>query len=112
MTVSRSKAARIVLTEAMKVKGLVITSSPGPMPWASRARWRAVVPDEVAIAWRVPVRRVKASSKAATRGPWASIPDSSTASTPAFSSGPIHGRDMGMGGGKAETVRSRGGELP
>ena len=29
---------RMVLTEAMKVKGEVMTSSPGPMPCASSAR--------------------------------------------------------------------------
>ena len=29
---------RMLLTDAMKVKGLVITSSPGPTSWASSAR--------------------------------------------------------------------------
>jgi len=30
---------------AIKVKGVVITSSPGPIPAARRAKWRASVPE-------------------------------------------------------------------
>jgi len=40
----------MLFTDATNVKGLVITSSPGPMPWASSARWRPVVPEDVATA--------------------------------------------------------------
>ncbi len=75
------------------------------MPCASIARCRPVVPDDVAIAWRAPVSVLKASSRAATRGPWASMPDSSTSMTAAFSSGPIHGREMGI---IAEELNSAG----
>src|SRR5438270_2785764 len=92
---------RMLLTDAMNVNGLVMTSSPGPTPCASRARWRAVVPDDVAMAWRVPVMRANASSNAAVRGPCASMPESRTSSTAAFSSGPIQGRDSGIGRGEA-----------
>ena len=35
---------------AIKVNGVVITSSPGPISWASKATCSAVVPEEVAIA--------------------------------------------------------------
>ena len=34
------------MTVPMSVIGLVITSSPGPMPAAATAMWRAAVPDE------------------------------------------------------------------
>jgi len=37
---------------AKKVKGLVMTASPAPMPSAIRASSRASVPEETPIAWR------------------------------------------------------------
>ncbi len=39
---------------APKVSGVVMTRDPGGMPAASRATMSAVVPDEVATAWRAP----------------------------------------------------------
>ena len=41
----------------MKVNGVVTTSSPGPMPAASSARWRAVVPEFIATACGTPHQR-------------------------------------------------------
>jgi len=59
----------MLLTEAIKVKGVVMTSSPGPISWANRATWRAVVPEEVAMACLTPQTVANFSSKAAVRGP-------------------------------------------
>ena len=41
-----------MFTVAAKVIGVVITSSPGPMPCASSARCRPAVAEESAAAWR------------------------------------------------------------
>ena len=38
----------------MKVRGVTTTSSPGPMPRPLRARSKASVPLDSAMAWRVP----------------------------------------------------------
>lgn len=84
------------LAEEIKVKGEVITSSPGPMPWARRARCSAVVPEEVATAWRTPHMAAKALSNSSTLGPWASIPDFRTAMMASFSSSPINGWAIGI----------------
>src|SRR4051794_35269345 len=82
------------LAEAINVKGVVITSSPGPMPLAMRATWRAVVPLLVAIACFTPQYSANPCSNSATAVPWANCPESSTAMTAAFSSSPIIGRAM------------------
>ena len=42
------------LADATKLKGVVITSSPRPMPSAFTARWSAAVPLLVAVAKRAP----------------------------------------------------------
>ena len=102
----RAPVNRMLFTEAMNVNGLVITSSPGPIPLARRARCSAVVPEDVARACLAPVRPAKASSKAATRGPCASMPESSTSSTACFSRSPIQGREIGIGGGCEVAGRS------
>src|SRR5215472_337725 len=94
----RAPTWMIVFAVATKLKALVITSSPGPMPCASRARWRAAVPEETAIAWPTPKRAANSDSRAATCGPWTSMPESSTARTAAFSSSPMSGREIGMCG--------------
>src|SRR5260370_495140 len=49
----------------------VITSSPGPMPRASRLRCNDAVPDEVATAYLVPINSANRCSNSATRAPWA-----------------------------------------
>src|SRR6266851_9831531 len=104
----RAPVNKMVLTDAMNVNELVITSSPGPIPCARRARCRPVVPDDVAIACLAPVTRTNPASSSATLGPWASMPDSSTSITAAFSSGPIQGRETGMKGGGVETASPGG----
>ena len=51
------------LDEAMKLSGVVRTSSPGPHPIARTARWSAAVPLETATASATPRRRAKSASK-------------------------------------------------
>src|SRR3990170_3512559 len=84
----------MLLAEAIKVKGVVITSSPGQILCANRAVCRAVVPEVVAIACFTPQNAANASSKAFTLGPWAIMPESSTSRTAFFSSDPIRGLAM------------------
>src|SRR5207245_2192898 len=45
----------MAFADATKVNGLVITSSPGPMPFAINARCSAVVPELVATACLTPI---------------------------------------------------------
>ena len=58
----------------------------------TRARCSAVVQLDTATACSACMRAAKASSKAATLGPWATHPDSRTSVTARTSSSPIHGR--------------------
>ena len=44
----------ITWADAQKVNGVVITSSPGPMSWATRARCRAAVHEDRATARLAP----------------------------------------------------------
>ena len=66
---------------AMNDSDGTITSSPGPTPEAYSARCSAVVQFVVAIAWRAPTRAANACSKACTRGPCETQPDSITAAS-------------------------------
>ena len=59
---------------AKKVNGLVITSSPGPMPKARSASTRASVPLATATAWRTPTQSAASASKARTLGPRMKLP--------------------------------------
>ena len=47
-------ARRMELTEAKKLKGVVTTAVPGPMPAAASASHRASVPEEQPMAWATP----------------------------------------------------------
>ena len=78
------------------VNGVVITSSPGPMPFANMAKCPEVVPLFVAIAYFTPHILANSSSNLATSGPWAIIPDCMTLSTASLSSGPIWGFAIGI----------------
>src|SRR5690606_26957619 len=69
---------------AKKVKGVVITSSPGPIPRASSVRTRASVPLATPTPWAAPQRAATSSSRACTSGPRIYRPPSNTPST-AFS---------------------------
>src|SRR5215211_6161847 len=57
------------LVVAMKENDGTTTSSPGPTPATSSARWSAVVQDETATAWSACMASAKADSNAATLGP-------------------------------------------
>jgi hypothetical protein len=46
-----------------------MTSSPGPTPWASSARWIATGPIRVDSAYRVPHHAANSRSKRSTKGP-------------------------------------------
>src|SRR3954469_3838609 len=82
----------------MKEKDGTTTSSPGPTPSRCSARCSAVVQLDTATASVVPSRRAKSSSKARTRGPWATQPEVTASAAAAASSSPIHGRITGIVG--------------
>ena len=65
----------ITFAAATKLSEGTITSSPGPHPQASSARWRAAVPLETARACRVPQKAAKACSNSCTCGPMLHQPD-------------------------------------
>ena len=71
----------------MKVWAGTMTSSPGPMSSAARARWRAVTPLQVARAKRAPKAAAYLSSNSFTVGPVTDVmrPSSSTAARSALS---------------------------
>src|SRR3989344_2600027 len=84
------------LAVAIKVKGVVITSSSFPMP----ATWSEVCNPAVPLLSRtaclVPQISASFSSASATFGPCAISPESITSSTAFFSSLPINGLDIGI----------------
>ena len=86
---------------AAKVNDGTMTSSPGPTPAASRPRCRPDVPELTATQVR-PSTSASANScsKAATSGPWATMPERSTRSTAARSSSPMIGLAAGMNVGR------------
>jgi hypothetical protein len=67
--------------EAKKVKGLVITSSPGPTPSAIRATSSASVPEETPMACADPTSAAKARSNSSLAGPITNRPVAKTSST-------------------------------
>src|SRR5690349_18533779 len=87
---------RIALMVAANVNGVVMTSSPGPMPLASSAMCNAVVPEETAMACLILNASEKACSNLAVRGPMASMPESRTSITADFSASLILGFEIGI----------------
>src|SRR5581483_11568083 len=81
----------ITLAVAGHVTGVVITSSPGPIPIATSARCIAAVPDETATACSAPTYSAKRCSSSAARGPVVSQPDRIASATAAISSSPTAG---------------------
>src|SRR5581483_3341191 len=81
----------ITFAVAGQVIGVVITSSPAPIPVATSARCIAAVPDETAIAWLAPTYSAKRRSSSAARGPVVSQPDRIASATAAISSSPTAG---------------------
>ncbi len=81
----------ITFAVAGQVIGLVITSSPGSTPTASKERWRAAVPDATASAYSAPTYSAKRRSSSAAFGPVVSQPERRVSETAAISSSPIAG---------------------
>src|SRR4051812_33198398 len=81
----------ITLAVAGQVIGLVMTSSPGPTPTASRARWSAAVPEVTASTCSASRYSAMRSSSSAAFGPVVSHPERSVSTTEAISSSPIAG---------------------
>src|SRR5437867_5435276 len=77
------------LADAAKVRAGTMTSSPGPIPAANTAAWRAAVPELTATACAAPTAAATARSNSATRGPVVSRPPRSTASAACTSSSSI-----------------------
>src|SRR6478735_3643439 len=72
----------MVATLATKVKGTVMTSSPGPTPAARSARCKALVPEFSAIHSLVPQYAANSFSNCATSGPSTNWQLSSTRALP------------------------------
>ena len=80
--------SRIAFTVAQNVSGVVITSSPGPMPSAASATCIAALPEFTPSACCAPVYSRNAFSNAAVRGPVVVQPDRSASATAAISASP------------------------
>ena len=80
---------------AVKVNGVVITSSPGPMPSAHSARCSAPVQCETASACFAPTYCANSVSKRLALGPVVIHPERRDSITSCSSSGPIEGRKKG-----------------
>ena len=65
----RAPASATTFAVAGNVYAGTITSSPGPIPSASTARWSAAVPEETATAWGTSQARASSASNSATFGP-------------------------------------------
>src|ERR687898_1479228 len=76
---------------AGQVIGVVITSSPGPIPSATRVRCIAAVPEETASACFAPTYAAKRRSSSAEFGPVVSQPDRIVRVTASISSSPTAG---------------------
>src|SRR2546422_4708540 len=81
----------ITFAVAGHVIGVVITSSPGPTPSATSARWMAAVPDASASTCSASRYSLIRRSSSAARGPVVSQRDRSVSATAAISSSPIAG---------------------
>src|ERR1700686_2964437 len=100
---ARSYSAQ--LADATKLNGVVITSSPSPIPAALMHRCRALVPELTATAKRVPAASAMAASKAANDGPRLSVGPLRTARTRSRSSAEISGDDRGIVAAERERAR-------
>src|SRR5215204_1382748 len=76
---------------AGQVIGVVITSSPGPIPSATRVRCIAAVPEETASACFAPTYAAKRRSSSAAFGPVVSQPERIVRATASISSSPTAG---------------------
>src|SRR5215470_10246435 len=86
----------IVLTVEQNVRGVVITSSPGPIPNAASARCKPDVAEFTANAYGARTYSPNSRSKRAVLGPVVSQPDFNVSMTSSISSFPIAGRLNGI----------------
>src|SRR5690606_21104342 len=100
------------LALATKLKGVVITSSPGFTPAASSARCKPLVPELTPIPCRLPAKVVQERSKASTFGPIESVEECRTSLTASISTLVISGWERGMGGGMGDQDRRTRGLAP
>src|SRR5918996_1284570 len=84
------------LEEATKEKGVVTTSSPGPMPARRTQRWSPAVPLETAAVWGAPTCSASAASKRSIIGPRERRPERSTSRTSSSSRPSIQGAESGI----------------
>src|SRR3989338_9640326 len=87
---------RTQLAEAVKVRVGTMTSSPGPMPAAKQAAWRAAVPLETAVAYLAPTFWAIFDSNDSIVGPWVIQPECNILVTVLISELSIHCRPYGM----------------
>src|SRR5215211_588019 len=85
----------MVLTVAQNVSGVVITSSPGPMPSAAKARCNPAVAELTASAWGDCTYALNSVSNCAVFGPVVNQPDRNVATTSLISSSPMVARLKG-----------------
>ena len=85
----------------------MITSSPGPTPAATRARWSDTVPFATAIPWAVPQRAANPRSNCPMNAPRELIqPERIASITLAISSSPIDGAATGIRGSVMRRVHA------
>src|SRR5262252_379030 len=95
----RAPTATTTLAVATQVIGVVITSSPGPIPAARSATSIVAVPLASARTGRPSNSRDSAASNSTVRGPDVIQPDARTSPTAAIVSASIDGRVKGSGSG-------------
>lgn len=95
---------RITLLLAMKLNGVVITSSPGLIPSASSDRCSPDVPEFTATPYRRSHRFATSFSNCSTIGPIDSRPDRSDCTTRSISTSVMSGRDSGISCGSCGWV--------
>ena len=87
----RAPTCSTTLTVAANVSGVVITSSPGPIPLASSAVWRAAVHELTATAAGAETAAANSASNWAALGPVVIQSERRVSTTSAISSSPMSG---------------------
>ena len=91
----RAPTCSITFTEAAKVMGVVMTSSPGPIPSVTSAVWRPAVQELSASAPGAPRYAANWPSNRWVRGPVVIQPERSASTTSLISSSPMRGGEKG-----------------
>ena len=91
-----ARSYRRQLADATKLKGVVMTSSPSPIPSARTHRWSPAVPLEQATPSRRPAAAATPASNRCVYGPMASTSLRRTRETSSSSREPMSGLARGM----------------